>query len=51
MSEYVEVVLYGSLQNPLEGSSMAASIQLELGKPAPLVDVLDRLGFRSDWYS
>jgi hypothetical protein len=44
MSGCVEVVLDGSLQNPLAGSSMAAFIQLELGKPAPLVDVLDRLG-------
>jgi hypothetical protein len=44
MSEYVEVVLYGSLQNSLGRSSMPASIQLELRKPAPFVDVLDRLG-------
>jgi hypothetical protein len=44
MSGHVQVALYGSLQNPLEGSSIAASIQLELEKPAPLVDVLDGLG-------
>lgn len=44
MSEYVEVVLYGSLQSHLGGSSMATPIQFALGKPAPLVDVQDRLG-------
>jgi hypothetical protein len=44
MSAHVQVALYGSLQNPLEGSSIAASIQLELEKPSPLVDGLDGLG-------
>ena len=41
MNGYVEVGLYGSLQNQRGGSSMAARIQLELESPAPLVEVLD----------
>jgi hypothetical protein len=51
MSGYVEMVSYGRLQNHLGGSSMAASIQLEPGKPALRSMFWTGYGFRSNWYS